>query len=148
MKPNWPVNIAMFIEELIRIVMGLCLVIYPLLAVDQLVSEPYCDVAHRDTSQLMIENPTHILCDVLIFFLRAFGWFNFAFGLFMEIGRRQLTQSNNKTGLFVFVALLTHIAGLIFEFFLKAPTLKVSVASLWHASYTILYSFFLYKYAK
>ena len=138
----------LFVEELIRIVMGLCLLAYPLLAVEQMISEPYCDVAYRDQSQLDVANPAHILCDVLLFFLRAFGWFNFAFGCFVEIGRRQLSQANNRTGWFVFICLLTHISGLVFEFLLKPKFATTSLASYWHASYTVLYSFCLFKYAK
>ena len=147
MKPNWTVNILVFIEEVIRIVMGLCLVIHPLIAVDHMMSEPYCDVAHRDNSALTVENPAHVLCDVLIFFLRAFGWFNFAFGLFLELGRRQLYHANNKTGWFVFVAWITHLAGIIFEVFLKPDFTTNPLAVLWHSSFSIFYSFCLYKYA-
>ena len=147
MRPNWLVTCMMLFEEAIRIVMGLGLILFPLLVVDQMVSEPYCDVAHADHSALKVENSTHVLCGVLIFFIRAFGWFNFAFGLFLEIGRRQLSQANNRSGWFVFVSWLTHVAGFLFELFLKPIGTTNPPAILWHTSFAVLYCFAMYRYA-
>ena len=71
--------------------------------------------------------------------LRAFGWFNVAFGLFVEIGRRQLSQTNNRTGSFVAVTWLTHVCGFLFELFLKPAGTTNLPSVLWHASFAILY---------
>jgi hypothetical protein len=147
MRQNWLVNVLLLFEEAVRLVMGMGLILFPLVAIDQLVSEPYCDVAHADHSALKVENATFLLCGTLVFFLRAFGWFNVAFGLFVEIGRRQLSQTNNRTGSFVAVTWLTHVCGFLFELFLKPAGTTNLPSVLWHASFAILYCFSLYQYA-
>ena len=146
MRPNWIAHILLFIEALIRIVMGICLVVAPLLPINNVLSEPYCDIAYNE-GRIPVENPTHIICRVLIFFVRAFGVFNVGYGFLLEIGRRQLQYSNNKTGWFVVVCCLMHLVGLFFELFLQVnPGASNTAVISWHASFAFLYGVCLYYF--
>jgi hypothetical protein len=147
MRPNWIVNVLMFIEELIRIVMGLGLIIAPLVPISDMLDEPYCEIAKDDASVIPNENPTFQVCAILIFFVRAFGVFNVSYGLLLEVGRRQLHYPNNRTGSFIIVAMITHLTGLILEIFLKPLNTTNIFAAIWHVSYAFLYSACIYVYS-
>ena len=89
-------NIVIFIEVCFRILLGILLIYSPNLPINKMLNENhYCDqpiISQAEeifhSSPILSSNPIQNICGLLIYFIRAFGCFNIAFGLFIELGRR------------------------------------------------------------
>lgn len=131
----------MQVEVCIRVGIGILLMLIPLPFMEKSMAAPYCS---SEQSAALSE-----VCDSLMYMARAFGCFNFAYGLLLFVGLQHFGRKEESTAFSTMaVALFVHCSGALFEGLLRGPGATNVPAFCWHVTYFCLYAFCCLRFLK